>query len=82
MLCAIAVSLCADDTMITTGDYYGTLWGDGRLWTSGSAPTGAGITLDTGSGSPQIRMDETNRMAGRITSTFGTMPAEGGQFLF
>lgn len=81
-ICAAAVSLRADDTMIATGDPNGTLWGDGRLWTSGSVPSGPGVALDTGSGSPQIRMDETNRVVGSITSTFGTMPALGGQFLF
>lgn len=64
-ICAGAIGLRADDTMIATGDYLGTLWGSGTLWASGSAPTNAGVVLDTGSGGPQIRLDETNRVAGR-----------------
>ena len=71
-----------DGTLVQTSTYNGTLWGNTSLWKGGEVVSGEGVVIDTGSGSPQVRMDDTNRVVGVFTTTRGTMPAEGGSFMF
>ena len=67
-----------DGTFLQTG---GTLWGLESLWKDGKVVSGNGVVVDTGSGSPEVRLDETNRVVGAFTTTRGTMPATGGNFM-
>ena len=78
-LCACAF---ADDTMTDTYFYGGTLWSNPARWVSGTIPNGVGVGIDTGAGSPTIRMDATNRTVGAITTTRGAMPSSGGEFTY
>jgi hypothetical protein len=78
----LAAAADPDATLKATGDYRGTLWGATKLWENGEVASGNGVVIDTGTGSPEVRMDETNRIVGAFTSTRGTMPAAGGNFYF
>ena len=65
-----------------TDAWTGLLWKDTKLWVDGNVVSGNGVVIDTGNGSPAVRMDETNRVVGAFTTTYGTMPATGGSFMF
>lgn len=69
-----------DATLIQTGDYKGTLWGNTALWKNGEVASGNGVVIDTGAGTPEVRLDETNRVVGAFTTTRGTMPQTAGDF--